>query len=139
MSPSPSGGPRVPPRPSSYTERRMIRRALLAFLALPGIVAFVVPLWIARSAMRTGTFHWPGLLLVLPGVALLAWCAREFLVRGKGTLAPWDPPRHLVTNGAYRMSRNPMYLAVGIILAGWAALFASVPLLLYALAVFIAF
>ena len=116
----------------------MIRRALLAFLALPGIVAFAVPLWIGRSAIRAGTFHWLGLLLLLPGSALLVWCAREFLVRGKGTLAPWDPPRHLVAHGAYRVSRNAMYLAVATILAGWAALFASAPLLLYALAVFIA-
>jgi protein-S-isoprenylcysteine O-methyltransferase Ste14 len=117
----------------------MIRRALLAFLALPGLIAFIVPLWIARSTIRAGTFHWPGLLLLVPGVALLAWCVRAFLVRGKGTLAPWDPPRYLVAHGAYRVSRNPMYLAVVTILAGWAALFASVPLLLYALAIFIAF
>ena len=53
----------------------MIRRALLAFLALPGLIAFIVPLWIARSTIRAGTFHWPGLLLLVPGVALLAWPA----------------------------------------------------------------
>ena len=49
-------------------------------------------------------------MLLLPGIGLLLWCVREFYVRGKGTLAPWDPPRHLVASGLYRISRNPMYL-----------------------------
>jgi hypothetical protein len=67
------------------------------------------------------------------------WCVREFYVRGKGTLAPWDPPRHLVASGLYRFSRNPMYVSVSLILLGWAMGFRSAGLLLYALAVMVAF
>jgi protein-S-isoprenylcysteine O-methyltransferase Ste14/pimeloyl-ACP methyl ester carboxylesterase len=117
----------------------MLLRALLAFLALPGLIAFVIPLLIATPAIRQGSFAWPALALLLPGIALHVWCVREFYVRGKGTLAPWDPPRHLVASGLYRISRNPMYLSVSLILLGWAIGFRSWALLIYALAVMVAF
>ncbi len=77
----------------------MLWRALLAFLALPGIVAFAVPLWLAWSEPgRRGAARWPAAwLVVLAGASLLLWCVREFYVAGRGTLAPWSPPRSLVT------------------------------------------
>ena len=117
----------------------MMLRALLAFLALPGLIAFVIPLLIAMPAIRQGSFAWPALALLVPGIGLHLWCVREFSVRGNGTLAPWDPPRHLVASGLYRVSRNPMYLAVSLILLGWASGFRSWLLLVYALAVMVAF
>ncbi len=61
-----------------------------------------------------------GVPLLGLGTVLLLWCVRDFYVAGRGTLAPWDPPRHLVTVGLYRVSRNPMYLAVLLVLTGWA-------------------
>jgi protein-S-isoprenylcysteine O-methyltransferase Ste14 len=111
----------------------MAWRALLAFLALPGVVAIAVPAWMAAGTLRTGTrLHPVGLLPLLVGFALLVWCARDFYVAGKGTLAPWSPPRHLVTVGLYRYSRNPMYVAVAMMLAGWALAFASSTIAIYA-------
>lgn len=117
----------------------MLTRALLAFLALPGLVAFVAPLVLAWSAVRSGSFRWIALVLLIPGITLLIWCVRDFLVTGKGTLAPWDPPRNLVSSGPYRVSRNPMYVAVSFVLIGWSLAFRSGALLLYALIVMIAF
>jgi protein-S-isoprenylcysteine O-methyltransferase Ste14/pimeloyl-ACP methyl ester carboxylesterase len=117
----------------------MLIRALLSFLALPGIVAFVVPLLLAWPRVRDGSFNAIGLVLVIPGVTLLIWCVRKFLVTGKGTLAPWDPPTRLVSAGPYRCSRNPMYVGVVVILLGWSVAFQSWPLLLYALLVKVAF
>ena len=117
----------------------MILRALLAFLALPGLVAFLIPLVIALPAIRQGSFAWSALALLLPGIGLLLWCVREFHVKGKGTIAPWSPPRHLVTSGLFRVSRNPVYLSVVMIVLGWAIGFRSWLLLLYALALVVAF
>jgi protein-S-isoprenylcysteine O-methyltransferase Ste14/pimeloyl-ACP methyl ester carboxylesterase len=117
----------------------MLIRALLAFIALPGLVAFAAPLFMARPLVREGPFHLTALLLLVPGIALLLWCVRDFLVTGKGTLAPWDPPRLLVSSGPFRFSRNPMYVAVSLILVGWSLAFHSWGLLLYALIVMIAF
>jgi protein-S-isoprenylcysteine O-methyltransferase Ste14 len=111
-------------------------KALLAFLALPAVVAFAVPLLLLR---RAAALWPPGAILVVAGSALLLWCVREFYVSGKGTLAPWSPPQTLVVTGVYRFSRNPMYVAVILVLWGWAAGFQSRGLAIYALAVMLAF
>ena len=116
----------------------MFLRALAAFLALPGTVAFLVPLWLVREPSAE-PFHAVALLPLAVGVFLLLWCVRDFYVSGKGTLAPWAPPRMLVSGGLYRWSRNPMYLAVGTILFAWAIGFHSRDLLLYACVVMVAF
>lgn len=115
----------------------LLLRAGAAFLLLPGVVAGLVPWIIAQDAV----YRWrPGGLAVIGlGAALLLWCVRDFYVAGKGTLAPWDPPRRLVVVGLYRFSRNPMYLAVLIVLAGWAVTFRSGALTVYAAALAAAF
>jgi protein-S-isoprenylcysteine O-methyltransferase Ste14 len=109
----------------------MLLRALAAFLALPGMVAFVLPVWIGTSSGRPVGYVVPAAVLLCLGTALLLWCVREFYVAGRGTLAPWDPPQHLVTSGPYRVSRNPMYLGVDLTLAGWCTLWSSRTLIIY--------
>lgn len=117
----------------------MFWRALLAFLICPGTVAYAVPLLLAPSRTPTRSLQWLGAPILLIGTALLLWCVRDFHVAGRGTLAPWAPPKKLVTVGLYRWSRNPMYVAVAVILAGWATWFASSALALYAVTFCIAF
>jgi protein-S-isoprenylcysteine O-methyltransferase Ste14 len=112
-------------------------KALCAFLVLPGIVAFAVPLLLLKPADTAP--WWPGAIIIAVGAALLLRCVREFYVAGRGTLAPWSPPKSLVITGPYRWSRNPMYVGVLLVLLGWAACFQSRALLLYGLAVAIAF
>jgi protein-S-isoprenylcysteine O-methyltransferase Ste14 len=73
------------------------------------------------------------------GATLLLWCVREFYVAGRGTLAPWAPPARLVVSGPYRVSRNPMYMAVTSILIGWALAYGSRALWIYAASVAVAF
>ena len=118
----------------------MLLRALLAFLALPGVVAIAVPAWItARALQRGDSFHSVALLPLLAGFSLLLWCVRDFYVAGKGTLAPWEPPRNLVTVGLYRFSRNPMYVAVALMLIGWSLATLSSALAIYTCFVIAAF
>ena len=114
----------------------LFSRALIALLVLPGTVAFVVP-WLVRP--HGEPFHAVGVVPLGVGLFLLLWCVRDFYVAGRGSLAPWAPPNRLVVVGLYRVSRNPMYVAVLLILCGWALGFASPTLWIYAAAVAVAF
>ena len=69
-----------------------------------------------------------GALVVVAGAALALWCVVAFALVGRGTPAPFDPPRRLVVQGPYRFVRNPMYLGAGTALAGAALFFQSLPL-----------
>jgi protein-S-isoprenylcysteine O-methyltransferase Ste14 len=117
----------------------MLWRALAAFLALPGTVAFAIPLALGITGRSPFPLRPAGYAPLVAGAVLLLWCVREFYVVGLGTLAPWAPPRRLVTTGPYRYSRNPMYLGVLLLLCGWATLFGSLTLAIYALVVALAF
>lgn len=66
------------------------------------------------------------------GAAIALWCIFTFAANGKGTPAPFDPPRLLVIKGPYRFVRNPMYLGAGLALAGAALFYQSWSLLDYA-------
>jgi protein-S-isoprenylcysteine O-methyltransferase Ste14 len=117
----------------------MFLRALFAFVALPGIVAFGIPIWWLVSTSHTELMQPWGLLPLVVGCAGLLWCVRDFYVLGKGTLAPWSPPRDLVTSGLYRYSRNPMYVSVVLILLGWTVAFDVSGLRSYTVIVAVAF
>jgi protein-S-isoprenylcysteine O-methyltransferase Ste14 len=118
----------------------MLWRAIFAFLALPGVVAILVPgaiAWNRSHASKPWLFI--GLTLFVAGFASLLWCVRDFYVSGKGTLAPWSPPKHLVKVGLYRYTRNPMYVAVALMLIGWSVGFTSLKLATYTGIVLLAF
>ena len=116
-----------------------LARQLAAVGLLPVTVTLVVPgliLW--RNGAEGGGWALVlvGAVLVAAGVALGAWTATLFARDGRGTIAPWDPTSRLVVLGPYRHVRNPMISGVLAILLGEAAIFASVPLLLWFAGVF---
>ena len=117
----------------------MIFRALAAFVALPGLVAIAIPVAIGMSANRPVRQVVFAAIPLCLGTALLLWCVREFYTAGRGTLAPWDPPRHLVMTGPYAVSRNPMYIGVVAILIGWCLLWDSRTLIIYTVSLAIGF
>ena len=80
----------------------------------------------------TGAPQAAGMILVALGTALALWCVFTFVFIGKGTPAPFDPPRKLVVRGPYRFVRNPMYIGAGMTLAGAALYYQSLSIFIYA-------
>ena len=72
------------------------------------------------------------MLVAALGAAIALWCIFTFATIGRGTPAPFDPPRRLVTKGPYRFVRNPMYLGAALALGGAALFYMSALLLSYA-------
>jgi len=72
-----------------------------------------------------------GVAVGASGAVLALWCVVTFIVIGRGTPAPFDPPRRLVVVGPYRLVRNPMYIGAGLALAGAAMFYESWALLGY--------
>jgi protein-S-isoprenylcysteine O-methyltransferase Ste14 len=127
-----------PVAPNDHVTRppALFWRAVLAFLALPAVVAYLVP-WLLRP--QDTHFGLAGFLTVGLGTGLLVRCVVDFYIAGHGTLAPWSPPTKLVTVGLYRTSRNPMYVAVAVVLVGFALGYDSTRLWIYAAVVVLAF
>jgi protein-S-isoprenylcysteine O-methyltransferase Ste14 len=92
-----------------------------------GLVLVFVPARLLSAAGVTGpasigTLQVAGMIIGAAGAVLALWCVLTFAFVGRGTPAPFDPPRRLVVRGPYRFARNPMYIGAGLALAG-AALF----------------
>ena len=112
---------------------------MFAVLVLPGTMGFLLPLLVINPAWPPAGRNGWALAIVGAGVYLLFACVREFYVAGKGTLAPWSPPTELVTSGPFRYSRNPIYVAMLVIIAGWALFFGSRALGIYLGIMFVLF
>jgi protein-S-isoprenylcysteine O-methyltransferase Ste14 len=104
-----------------------ILRHLIAIAVLPFTVTVLIPIWLARRdgvtpALGSTPTHVVlqlcGLGLLLAGGLLFATSLGRFITEGRGTLAPWDPPRDLVVRGPYRYVRNPMISGVVLVLFG---------------------
>jgi protein-S-isoprenylcysteine O-methyltransferase Ste14 len=117
----------------------MILRAILAFLALPVLVAGVLPWLISRIPAPPLFRSSGGAVLLVAGGFVLVSSVVSFYRRGRGTLAPWDPPKHLVVQDLYRFNRNPMYVGVVALVWGWAVVTGNPWSFLYAVVVPVVF
>ena len=87
-----------------------------AGLAVGGILE-----WLAPSAALIAGLGLPhrmiGLVAIGLGLTLAIWCFRHFMK--VGTNIPTNRPvQALVTDGPYRLSRNPIYVALTVVSAG---------------------
>jgi protein-S-isoprenylcysteine O-methyltransferase Ste14 len=89
-------------RAALYSSGFVLLWAWLAFMVQPldAGLRFTLPVW-ARPL---------GWTLAVAGALLCLWCISTFATRGRGTPAPFDPPREFVAVGPYRYVRNPMYI-----------------------------
>src|SRR5216110_2917447 len=92
------------------------------FLTWSGVVA----------PASTGAPQVAGMIMVTIGTVIALWCVFTFVFIGKGTPAPFDPPRRLVIRGPYRFVRNPMYIGAVVALCGAALFYEARSILIYA-------
>jgi len=115
---------------------------LLFTIIVPGTVAGFLPWWLFNPYDLTQTSVvdlLAGALLIVTGFALYIACVHPFATYGKGTPAPMDAPIHLVVVGPYRFVRNPMYIAVLLIILCQAVITHSANFALYGLGIAIMF
>ena len=98
-------------------------------LVFPVVVDVGVPaVLLADGSARfsLGSVRFVALALIVGGCWLLLDSVfARFAREGKGTLVPVDPPLFVVRGGAYRVIRNPMYVANIAILVGIAIVYGS--------------
>jgi protein-S-isoprenylcysteine O-methyltransferase Ste14 len=125
----------------------MVTSAMLAaiFTALRSLIfasSFVVLwTWVALTLDRrfpapVDLPRWlkiPGALLIVGGGVLALSCIALFVVKGKGTPAPFDAPRQFVAVGPYRYVRNPMYLGAFAVILGFGLWMNSATILIFGL------
>ncbi len=113
----------------------LLLKNLLFTVLVPGTVAFFVPYRIVFRGTESVRLDAVRLALAAPlvvlGLVIYFWCLWDFAVRGRGTPAPVDPPKHLVVRGLYARVRNPIYVGVLLVVTGWAVLFHSRAVLEY--------
>ena len=103
--------------PNAQPARRMLPPTYLV-AALAGIVA------LAAWAPGVVWLPWPaslvGVPLIAAGLGLILWAAALF-DRARTSIKPFEESAALVVGGPYRLSRNPMYLGMVLLLFGAAA------------------
>ncbi len=112
-------------------------RAITYATLFTGLVLVFLPTQVLSAAgvaapARLGAPQIAGMIVGAAGGAAAVWCILTFALVGRGTPAPFDPPRRLVVRGPYRYVRNPMYLGAALALAGAALYYETGALWAYA-------
>lgn len=115
----------------------VLARAVTYAALFIGLVLIFLPARILSSTgiiqpSPIGVWQIAGMLVGTAGAALVLTCVFSFAFVGRGTPAPFDPPRRLVVGGPYRLLRNPMYAGAGLALGGATLYYQSIVLLGYA-------
>ncbi len=99
--------------------------------------------WIALSVRRFDARlgfqlpSWTGLVgwgFAVAGAAIAVSSVALFVHKGRGTPAPFDPPREFVASGPYRYVRNPMYIGGLAVMLGFGLALRSAAIALLAVA-----
>jgi protein-S-isoprenylcysteine O-methyltransferase Ste14 len=117
-------------------------RAVVYTILFTGFVFVYAPAALLdwTGIVRRSEIDWQqvtGIMIGSFGAAIALWSLFTFATIGKGTPAPFDPPRRLVIQGPYHFVRNPMYIGAVLALTGLAVFYESIPLAEYAAAFFI--
>jgi protein-S-isoprenylcysteine O-methyltransferase Ste14 len=116
-------------------------KSLFFLVFMPGLFVGYVPFAFLMNGayIGTGFLVYLALPLWVIGGCVILGCFWDFLVKGKGTPAPIDPPKELVVTGFYNHVRNPMYVGVLLMLSAHFLWFGYWSLLIYTGFCFLAF
>lgn len=84
-------------------------------------LAWLIGRWLPHGPSWQGGFGW---VLVGAGFSMMA-IAVITMARRRTTVDPHGQPSALVTDGIFGLSRNPIYLADALVLAGFCLLFSA--------------
>jgi len=107
----------------------MNRYPLLMMVAMLGLCWGLHWLYPAASGFGVAG-QAAGCVVVLCGITLIAVAGSLFKIKGT-TVNPTREPAKLVTEGLYRVTRNPMYLGMLMILSGFPFIVESMPGLIF--------
>jgi hypothetical protein len=84
----------------------LVRAVTYAALFIGFVLVYLSSRFLSWSGIvepaTTGPPQVAGMIMVIIGTAIALWCVFTFVFSGKGTPAPFDPPRKLVVRGPYR-------------------------------------
>ena len=117
---------------------RLAIEAALATIVVPGAAVILVPYLIMSAqdplpALRPDLMGLLAIFLAVVGASMMIWVSYAFVVRGRGTPIPVDPPRNFVAHGLFRYVRNPMYLGAVLVVMSETVFFQCWWLGIYAL------
>jgi protein-S-isoprenylcysteine O-methyltransferase Ste14 len=111
-------------------------RTVLFAILVPGTELILLPMVVVLLGLgprlELGPARYAGLVPLGVGLIIILRCFADFVRRGRGTPAPYDPPRELVVTGLYRYVRNPQYVGVVLVVVGEALLSGRLVLFGYA-------
>jgi protein-S-isoprenylcysteine O-methyltransferase Ste14 len=119
----------------------LVRAITYATLFIGFLLVYVPGLLLGSGNARPVVIEAPqiaGMIITAAGAVIALWCVFTFVFVGRGTPAPFDPPRRLVIRGPYRFARNPMYIGAILALLGAALFYGSLSILIYAGVFFLA-
>jgi len=119
----------------------LVRAITYATLFIGFLLVYVPGLLLGSANARPAVFgvlQIGGMMITAAGAVIALWCVFTFAFVGRGTPAPFDPPRRLVIRGPYRFVRNPMYIGAILALLGAALFYGSLSILIYAAVFFLA-
>ncbi len=118
-------------------------KTIFFILLVPGFLLGIVPVFVIPKipgiGLAAGPWTWAAIPFWLAGIAAVAWCAADFVRKGRGTPVPLDPPKELVVSGLYHYIRNPMYVGVLFIQVGTIVWFGTLAQVVYWFFLFIGF